>query len=193
MPNNTSQVEWKKNKRIFARFLVFFSVALALALVLHLKICSPMCVVCSFISVKNNTLVRFLRNLKRWNRWSTCCEAVRWYQMEKWFQSLHVFVCVFFLSLLGEIQIKLRQEKSSHKKEKNHFFLPFFCSSWHFTYRRRWIIRIVCCFQNIRKFAFGTNQVDFFIPIQWICIHFSDFCLNQKLLASSFHWLNLGF
>lgn len=42
-------------------------------------------------------------------------------------------------------------------------------------------------FNKLGRIKLNGDQVEFLIPIQWICIHFSDFHKNQKLLTFPFH------
>lgn len=107
VPNNGNEVKWRVEREVPSRSHITTSFHFVHPLGflqsntykhIHFKICSPMCVVCSFISVKNNTLVRScyvsgkgksddvmyacgLGELKRRNRSNHC-----------------MFVCVFLLT-----------------------------------------------------------------------------------------------
>lgn len=114
LPHSVSHAVWYSNKHF------------------HFKICSPMCVVCSFISVKNNTLVRFLHNIKNVKKktpmkYLTCCDTFIISNGKKSFKSQHLCLHVFV-----EIQIirKIKQNRLSMWKA----YIFVFCVE--FTYRQ---------------------------------------------------------
>lgn len=161
---------------------------------IHFKICSPMCVVCSFISVKNNTtLAGNLRNTKRLIRWSYV--HTLWAFMprvvlsngENRFSKSLTLSCVWvYFCLHSNLEKKNQKSKGrknaiARKSEANISFPPILSFknirwlSWnHFPVLD---ISLNCKNQN----WMGNKRISSF-QFNESSIRFSDFYKNQKII-----------